>query len=155
MTKRGKTAEAEVQDYEARKEGFEPQLFSAAQMRILIRTLQCLPTEKAGCVPRESDKLIKWVLAYVEEAHDNYRKIDQIRETLAGINQRVAAIMARRGASISPEAAAAQIADIDNHNAGDPEGAHKEADALMCEVLGTLGYGALVDRFRSMKRWYS
>lgn len=38
---------------------------------------------------------------------------------------------------------------------GDPEGRHRDADALMVEVLRSLGYGAGCDVFEKMGKWYA
>ena len=38
---------------------------------------------------------------------------------------------------------------------GDTEGAHWEADRLMCQVLTELGYGDGVKIFEEMSKWYA
>ena len=37
----------------------------------------------------------------------------------------------------------------------DTEGAHSDADKLMCELLTELGYGEGVEIFKRMERWYA
>jgi len=43
----------------------------------------------------------------------------------------------------------------EQHKLSDPENAHAEADALMCEVLKELGYGEGIKIFDGMEKWYS
>jgi hypothetical protein len=38
---------------------------------------------------------------------------------------------------------------------GDTETTHYEADELMCKVLTELGYGAGVEKFREIYKWYA
>ena len=38
---------------------------------------------------------------------------------------------------------------------GDPESSHYEADDLMCELLGSLGYEEGVEIFENMGKWYA
>ena len=54
---------------------------------------------------------------------------------------------------MTPEEFAAKMQEI--AEAGDPEAAHTEADALMCKVLAALGYEAGVRTFRHMRKWYA
>ena len=37
----------------------------------------------------------------------------------------------------------------------DPESAHGYADDFLCEILSELGYGAVVDEFNKIKKWYA
>lgn len=37
---------------------------------------------------------------------------------------------------------------------GDLESRHKNADALLCEALRSLGYGIGVDAFEKIAKWY-
>ena len=39
-------------------------------------------------------------------------------------------------------------------NGDDIECDHEDADALLCQVLGSLGYGAGVDIFDNAAKWY-
>ena len=41
------------------------------------------------------------------------------------------------------------------YEAEDPEQAHADADQMMCDVLRHLGYGAGVDVFLKMLKWYA
>lgn len=38
---------------------------------------------------------------------------------------------------------------------GDPEGAHSQADDLLCEVLIALGERDLVEEWRKVPKWYA
>lgn len=51
-----------------------------------------------------------------------------------------------------PEAFETAMLDIERTL--DPEGAHVRADALMCELLRSLGYEKGVEVFENMSRWY-
>ena len=53
---------------------------------------------------------------------------------------------------MTPEEFARRMQEIDS---GDPETSHREADELMARVLRELGYGAGVDVFDNMSRWYA
>ena len=37
----------------------------------------------------------------------------------------------------------------------DSEAAHKAADAILCELLWSLGYGDVVEAWGKVKKWYS
>lgn len=38
---------------------------------------------------------------------------------------------------------------------GDTEDAHSNADDILCEILVELGYGALVEVYKKVPKWYS
>lgn len=37
----------------------------------------------------------------------------------------------------------------------DPEAAHAKADEVLCELLGSLGYGDVVEAFYNVSKYYS
>lgn len=37
----------------------------------------------------------------------------------------------------------------------DPEAAHSKADDLLCTTLKDLGFSALVESYKKVKRWYA
>jgi hypothetical protein len=54
---------------------------------------------------------------------------------------------------ITPDEFAARMAKIARE--GGPEGAHCDADELMCRLLQVLGYGEGIAVFQSMQKWYA
>lgn len=54
---------------------------------------------------------------------------------------------------MTPEAFATRMKEI--ATIGDEEIAHPRADDLLCDVLEQLGYGAGVQVFREMHKWYA
>lgn len=38
---------------------------------------------------------------------------------------------------------------------GDPEAAHGDADALLCDLLRELGFDYVAETFESMHKWYA
>lgn len=54
---------------------------------------------------------------------------------------------------LTPEEFKARMQEI--AKGGDTEGAHQEADALMCELLSALGYAEGVGIFENMDKWYA
>ncbi len=54
---------------------------------------------------------------------------------------------------MTPEEFEVKMAQI--FDEGDTEEAHENADALMCEVLKSLGYGEGVEIFEEMPKWYA
>jgi len=54
---------------------------------------------------------------------------------------------------ITPEEAAQRMREINKN--GDTEGAHCEADDLLCEILKELGFGEAVEIFENMDKWYA
>lgn len=40
-------------------------------------------------------------------------------------------------------------------NSGDTEMAHSEADEALCVLLRELGYGAVVEVYESVEKWYA
>ena len=55
---------------------------------------------------------------------------------------------------MTPEKFASEMRKLDNRE-GDIEKQHGQADALMCEVLRSLGYGKGVKFFEEMHKWYA
>lgn len=53
---------------------------------------------------------------------------------------------------MTPDEFAARMKAIDNE--GDWESDHEDADALMCEILRSLGYAEGVAAFEAMDKWY-
>jgi hypothetical protein len=47
------------------------------------------------------------------------------------------------------------VADNTSRGEYDPEGGHPDLDELLCAVLSSLGYGELVDFYKSQEHWYS
>jgi hypothetical protein len=37
----------------------------------------------------------------------------------------------------------------------DPEGAHVTADAILCDLLNQLGFGAVVAEYEAIEKWYA
>ena len=56
-------------------------------------------------------------------------------------------------AIMTPEAFATAMLVVKEDN--DMEERHQRADALLCEVLRSLGYGEGVEVFESLSKWYA
>lgn len=56
---------------------------------------------------------------------------------------------------MTPEEFATKIEAIRQEYKDDPETRHAESDALLCEVLTSLGYEAGVKLFEQMPKWYA
>lgn len=54
---------------------------------------------------------------------------------------------------MTPEQAAKRMQEIADE--GDIEGGHKDADDLMCQILRTLGYGAMIEIYIELDKWYA
>jgi hypothetical protein len=63
--------------------------------------------------------------------------------------------------NITPEEALERLRTIhleqQNHGQGyrDIEGDHSEADRILCELLQSLGYGAIVHEWNQIYKWYA
>lgn len=57
--------------------------------------------------------------------------------------------------TISPKEFADKMQKLLALNSDDEEGTHRNADALMCQVLRSLGYEVGVEIFEEMKKWYT
>jgi len=45
--------------------------------------------------------------------------------------------------------------EIEDRSHGDPEAAHCQADALLCDLLTGLGYEQLVAIYHKVEKWYA
>jgi hypothetical protein len=56
---------------------------------------------------------------------------------------------------MTPEEFFYAMRKVSKDNTGDPEAMHCDADDLMCKVLTELGYGAGIEVFNKMTKWYA
>ena len=53
------------------------------------------------------------------------------------------------------EAAVEKLKELAELSKGDAEGAHSDADAVLCSLLIMLGYRDVVDAWMKVTRWYA
>jgi len=59
----------------------------------------------------------------------------------------------KQGNEMTREEAIAKLTEL--QRSGDTEGAHGDADEVLCKLLQTLGYGDVVLEWQMIDKWYA
>lgn len=95
---------------------------------------------------------ITWISRWVEKHVARYLPSDGSTALEDALNEHWDELVPG-GCPITPSAAAEKMREC--FNSGDTEGAHCDADDLLCAVLRDLGYGEAVGIFENMEKWYA